>query len=63
MSRFWQHFITNGGETPADEPNNTREQPEPEDVLDAFSNAVISVADKLRPILESIISKLRAFVS
>ncbi len=50
MSRFWQHFITNGGETPADEPKPKSEQsPEPEEVLDAFSRAVIGVAEKLRP--------------
>src|SRR5262245_57996794 len=50
MSRFWQHFITNGGETPADEQHGPKhEPPEPEEVLDAFSRAVVGVADKLRP--------------
>ena len=50
MSRFWQHFITNGGETPdAHEGEKHAAQPEPEDVLDAFSRAVVGVADKLRP--------------
>lgn len=49
MSRFWQHFITDGGETP-DEPNQPKNaQSEAEDVLDAFSRAVVGVADKLRP--------------
>lgn len=49
MSRFWQHFITNGGESP-DAPDGAKApQPEPEDVLDAFSRAVVGVADKLRP--------------
>lgn len=50
MSRFWQHFITNGGETPADETNDRRpDQHEAEEVLDAFSRAVVGVAEKLRP--------------
>lgn len=49
MSRFWQHFITNGGETPKPADGPTPPQPEPEDVLDAFSRAVVGVADKLRP--------------
>jgi S1-C subfamily serine protease len=49
MSRFWQHFITNGGETPAPGDGPPPAQPDPEDVLDAFSRAVVGVADKLRP--------------
>jgi S1-C subfamily serine protease len=50
MSRFWQHFITNGGEQPTDGSNDAKhEHPEPEEVLDAFSRAVVGVADKLRP--------------
>lgn len=50
MSRFWQHFITNGGENLGDSGNPKREPAaEPEDVLDAFSRAVVGVADKLRP--------------
>jgi S1-C subfamily serine protease len=48
MSRFWQHFITNGGESPAFDPSEPH-TPEPEEVLDAFSRAVVGVADKLRP--------------
>ncbi|QJW92757.1 S1C family serine protease [Frigoriglobus tundricola] len=49
MSRFWQHFITNG-ETPG-EPQDPSPAPhtDHEDVLDAFSRAVVGVADKLRP--------------
>jgi S1-C subfamily serine protease len=50
MERFWQHFITNGGETPTESSGpKSPGQPEPEDVLDAFSRAVVGVADKLRP--------------
>jgi S1-C subfamily serine protease len=50
MSRFWQHFITNGGEMPeAPDGAKPTAHPEPEDVLDAFSRAVVGVADKLRP--------------
>jgi S1-C subfamily serine protease len=50
MSPFWQHFITNGGETPGDETNQTPpDQGEAGEVLDAFSRAVVGVAEKLRP--------------
>ena len=50
MSRFWQHFITNGGEAPGDEPGAVNGQPaEAEEILDAFSRAVAGVAEKLRP--------------
>ncbi len=47
MSRFWQHFITNGGEdfAPAPEP----QRPTDAEALDAFSNVVVTVAEKLRP--------------
>ena len=49
MGRFWQHFITNGGNdfrggSPVPEPD-----PADSDALDAFSNAVVGVADRLRP--------------
>src|SRR5829696_9539705 len=49
MSRFWQHFITNGEGSPEAPEGAKAPQPEPEDVLDAFSKAVVGVADKLRP--------------
>src|SRR5436309_12946742 len=50
MSRFWQHFITNGGETPAgDPPPLPPPSADDTEALDAFSNAVIKVADALRP--------------
>ena len=48
MSRFWQHFISDGGAAPA----GPAGEPPPADdaeVLDAFSRAVVSVADRLRP--------------
>ena len=48
MSRFWQHFITNGGddEAPASQaPQSTNDG----DALDAFSRVVVNVAEKLRP--------------
>jgi S1-C subfamily serine protease len=49
MSRFWQHFITNG----ADGPTQGEPLPPPSsddsETLDAFSNAVIHVAETLRP--------------
>src|SRR5437868_10159881 len=49
MSRFWQHFITNGGETPAGDPQPLSPPPDDTEALDAFSHAVIKVADALRP--------------
>src|SRR6476661_8015090 len=49
MSRFWQHFITNGGDTPAGDPAPLAPQPDETEALDAFSNAVVKVADALRP--------------
>jgi S1-C subfamily serine protease len=50
MSRFWQHFITNGGETPAGDPPPVPPPPaDDSETLDAFSHAVIKVADTLRP--------------
>jgi S1-C subfamily serine protease len=46
VSRFWQHFITDGGTAgqPADDP-----APDDGEALDAFSNAVVRVAEKIRP--------------
>ena len=48
MTRFWQHFITNGegldGGQPSDGPTSGDRDP-----LDAFSHAVVSVAERLRP--------------
>jgi S1-C subfamily serine protease len=48
VSRFWQHFISDGGAAPAGPPDETPPADDAE-VLDAFSRAVVSVADKLRP--------------
>src|SRR5215471_5391247 len=47
MSRFWQHFISNGFDTPSE----PQPPPPPDDgeALDAFSRVVVSVADALRP--------------
>lgn len=47
MSRFWNHFISNGGE-------DSRPEPQPEklidgEALDAFSRVVVMVAERLRP--------------
>src|SRR5258707_13588092 len=48
MSRFWQHFITNGagtdvgGQPPEPGPNEA-------EALDAFSNVVVKVAESLPP--------------
>ena len=48
MSRFWQHFISNGGETsPFPQPEPT--PPEEVEAMDAYSRVVVNVADRLRP--------------
>jgi S1-C subfamily serine protease len=47
VSRFWEHFITNGGE---DAPASPAPKPPTEgEALDAFSRVVVTVAEKLRP--------------
>jgi S1-C subfamily serine protease len=48
VSRFWQHFITDGGTRPAGQPDDTS-PPDDGEALDAFSRSVVSVAEKLRP--------------
>ena len=47
MSRFWQHFISNGqgpvqGPPPEPDPQET-------EALDAYSRVVVRVAEQLRP--------------
>src|SRR5438034_1429158 len=47
MSRFWQHFINNGPElTP--EPRPQTPPPDDAEALDAYSRAVVTVAETLR---------------
>ncbi len=48
MSRFWQHFISNGSGPVQDFPPP---EPDPEEVeaLDAYSRVVVQVAERLRP--------------
>jgi S1-C subfamily serine protease len=48
MSRFWQHFISNGHETP-DAPRRPEPLPSDDEALDAFSRVIVRVADVLRP--------------
>ncbi|MBX9584079.1 MAG: trypsin-like peptidase domain-containing protein [Gemmataceae bacterium] len=47
MSRFWQTLTAGGGADPA--PTGDAPTPDDGEVLDAFSNAVVAVAEKLRP--------------
>jgi S1-C subfamily serine protease len=47
VTRFWQHFITNGGEDGQASP--APHQPTDAEALDAFSSVVVTVAEKLRP--------------
>jgi len=49
MSRFWQHFVSNGGEDSAQGEPLPPPSSDDSETLDAFSNAVIHVADTLRP--------------
>jgi S1-C subfamily serine protease len=51
MSRFWQHFISNGfDETPKPAQSApTAKVPGEEDALDAFSQVVVRVAEMIRP--------------
>ncbi|MFO0929062.1 MAG: trypsin-like peptidase domain-containing protein [Gemmataceae bacterium] len=53
MSRFWRHFITNGGEGfgSAGEPIPPAPSPDVEEqqALDAYSAVVVRVAERLRP--------------
>lgn len=49
MSRFWQNFITNGGVSDPDESPISRPIPSEAEALDAFSNVVVTVAERLRP--------------
>jgi S1-C subfamily serine protease len=48
MSRFWQHFISNGPEPPAGPPA-PEFPPEEDEALDAYSRVIIRVAESLRP--------------
>ncbi len=50
MSRFWQHFISNGaGELPVPPPQPTPPTPTEGEALDAFSRVVVHVAETLSP--------------
>jgi len=48
MSRFWQHFISNGFES-LPEPQPLRPQPNDDEALDAFSRVVVQVAETIGP--------------
>src|SRR6516164_5994986 len=48
MSRFWQHFISNGA-GPVQEPDPPGPDPREREALDAYSQVVVRVAELLRP--------------
>jgi S1-C subfamily serine protease len=48
MTRFWQHFISNGPEF-APEPPAPNPAPDEAEALDAYSRVIVRVADTLRP--------------
>jgi S1-C subfamily serine protease len=47
MSRFWRHFISNGGTDPM--PGVPVPDPDEQQALDAYSSVVVRVAEQLRP--------------
>ena len=47
MSRFWQHFVSDGGASPSELPPG--QLPSDGEALDAFSTVVVRVAELLRP--------------
>ena len=49
MSRFWQHFISNGPTRPVSPQPASSPPPDDGEALDAFSRVVVRVAETLRP--------------
>jgi S1-C subfamily serine protease len=49
MSRFWRHFLSNGGADAAQGPGPADPDPREAEALDAYSNVVVHVAEQLRP--------------
>ena len=49
MTRFWQHFISNGGSDATPEPSVPGPLPDEAEALDAFSRTIVAVAEALRP--------------
>ena len=47
-SRFWRHFISNGADS-GQAPEPPGPDPEESEALDAYSNVVVRVAERLRP--------------
>jgi S1-C subfamily serine protease len=47
-SRFWQHFISNGFEAPQGGSSGGPD-PDEREALDAYSNVIVTVAERLRP--------------
>jgi len=48
-SRFWQHFISNGGADSFSRPDPLKPDPDESAALDAYSTVVVRVAERLRP--------------
>ena len=48
MSRFWRHFISNGADS-GQGPGTIGPDPDEREALDAYSNVVVNVAERLRP--------------
>jgi len=49
MSRFWRHFISNGGSDSSHESDPLKSDREEQEALDAYSSVVVRVAERLRP--------------
>jgi S1-C subfamily serine protease len=49
ISRFWAHFISNGGADFASGPESTGDEHSEQEALDAYSSVVVRVAERTRP--------------
>lgn len=54
MSRFWQHFVTNGGEDSLPPISRRIDLPSEEEALDTYSRVTVGVAERLRPAVVNI---------
>src|SRR5271154_6246810 len=48
-SKFWQHFISNGGSDSYSSSDPLKPDPDESAALDAYSSVVVRVAERLRP--------------
>jgi S1-C subfamily serine protease len=53
MTRFWRHFITDGGSFP-ERPQESQPLPSEGEAMDAYSRVVVGVSDAIRPAVVNI---------